>query len=39
MAGVTFSFLIDGAEVQLPVTPSRYRWGAGQAVNSIVFIR
>ena len=35
MAGVTFSFLIDGAEVQLPVTPSRYRWGAGQAVNSV----
>lgn len=35
MSGRTFAFLVDGQEVRLPVTPSRYRWGAAQELNSV----
>ena len=30
-----FAFLIDGQELDLPVTPGSYRWGAAQTVNEV----
>ena len=35
MSGRTFAFLVDGQEVRLPVTPSRYRWGSAQQLNQV----
>lgn len=30
-----FAFVVDGQEVDLPVTPKNYRWGAAQTVNEV----
>ncbi len=35
MAALVFAFLLGTQEVRLPVTPSSYRWGAKQTVNSV----
>lgn len=35
MAGIPFSFLVDGREIRLPVTPSSYSWGTSQNINSV----
>lgn len=35
MAALVFAFLAGAQEVQLPVTPASYRWGAKQTVNDV----
>ena len=35
MAAIPFSFIVNGREVRLPVTPSSYSWGTAQGINSV----
>ncbi len=35
MTGVTVSFVVDGREIVLPVTPSSYSWGASKDLNAV----
>ena len=35
MAAIPFSFIVNGREVRLPVTPSSYSWGTAQNINAV----